>query len=148
MTATHSWHPVSSPSRWWMWGTLYVCTLPTSSTSSYFYFHLFYPLLTLPHTHPSLFPPSPHPLTLPSLHSPPYHPWLPILTLLTLLTLLTQTLRIVSSDGVGIGCQTKETAPPPHTLTQRAKLEWIWSVIHIRIVHCCVCGTSVWDDCQ
>ena len=63
-------HSFLAPSQfsikiWWMWGTLYVCM------HSPHLLHLFilllpllYPLLTLPHTHPSPFPP---------LHSPPMH---------------------------------------------------------------------------
>ena len=101
---------------------MYVCTFPTSLTSSHFLFPLHpLPYLTTHSSHPHT-----NFLTLTvdhSSHSSHRH-W-----------------ECVSSDGVRVGWQTKETAPSPHTLTlsHRAKLEWIWSVVYITIVHCCVC---------
>ena len=49
---------------------MYVCTLPTSSTSSHFLFPLLYPL---PYNHTSLFPPSHSSLTPHTPHPPHPH---------------------------------------------------------------------------
>ena len=126
---------------------MYALSPPPLHISSFLYFIL--SLTPIPHTHPSFFPPSHSSLTPHTPHPHSSH------SLLALLTLLTHSSHwhweCVSSDGVGTGWQTKETAPPPHTLTpSHSHIEQSWSRyghLYYNNPLLCVC-VCVWDTCM
>ena len=65
-----------------------------------------------------------------------------------LLVHVNQTLRMCLVWWCGYWMTDKRNSSTPLTPSHSHTEQWIWSVVYITIVHCCVSETSVWDICM